>query len=292
MKPEKGISNDRVGSLGQPGKESTLTSSKYASDKTQRGNPMDNSSKPQGNPWLKIIVLTAVLLIMLAGLWFGRDFINLEAFANQEAAFRSWKTRVPLLASVIAIAVYVVVTGLSLPGAAIMTLLSGWFFGFLPGLVVVSIGSTAGATVSFLLSRYLLRDWVTAKLKDRVTSIQQAVERDGAFYLFTLRLVPAVPFFVINVVMGLTRMSPWTFWWVSQLGMLPGTAAYVYAGASVPSLKELAEHGPGRVLSWQLILAFAILGFLPLALKRLLAWYSSNRTSLNKSLPLPSESEK
>jgi uncharacterized membrane protein YdjX (TVP38/TMEM64 family) len=250
---------------------------------------MDTQPNPTSNPRVKIIVLAAVLLLAIAGLWFGRDFINLETFANQEAALRSWKTRMPLLASIIAIAVYVVVTGLSLPGAAVMTLLSGWFFGFFPGLIVVSLGSTAGATVAFLLSRYLLRDWVTAKLKDRFAGIQQAVEREGPFYLFTLRLVPAVPFFVINVVMGLTRMRPWTFWWVSQLGMLPGTAAYVYAGASVPSLRELADHGPGRILSWQLILAFLILGCLPLALKRLVALYGASPSSASKSTSLPKE---
>lgn len=125
--------------------------------------------------------------------------------------------------------------------------------------------------MAFLMTRYILQDRVQGKFAKRLESINDAFDREEAFYLFTLRLIPAVPFFVINAVMGLTKIRVITFWWVSQLGMLPGTAAYVYAGSTVPSLKKLAEEGVGKVISWQLLLAFAILGLLPLVIKRVMA---------------------
>jgi len=132
---------------------------------------------------------------------------------------------------------------------------------------LVSFASTAGATVAFLLSRYLFRDALQSRFGDRLAGFNAALESEGAFYLFTLRLIPAVPFFVINVVMGLTPLKTRTFWWVSQLGMLPGTVVYVSAGASVPSLQVLAERGVGGVLSPQLFAAFIALGLFPLIVK-------------------------
>lgn len=128
--------------------------------------------------------------------------------------------------------------------------------------------------MAFLMTRYFLQGWVQQKFAKRLESINDAFDREGAFYLFTLRLIPAVPFFVINAVMGLTKIRAITFWWVSQLGMLPGTAAYVYAGSTVPSLKQLAEEGVGKVMSWQLLLAFAILGLLPLVIKRVMSFFA------------------
>lgn len=133
--------------------------------------------------------------------------------------------------------------------------------------------------VAFLISRYLLRDWAQSKMRDRLAGINEAFEREGAFYLFTLRLVPAVQFFVINAVMGLTIIRASTFWWVSQIGMLPGTAAYVYAGSTVPSLTTLAKVGVGSVLSWQMVVAFAIIGVLPLAIKRIVSFASQHRSN-------------
>lgn len=172
-----------------------------------------------------------------------------------------------MVAVAVAVAIYVTATGLSLPGASILTLVCGWLFGFWRGLLLVSMASTAGATVAFLLSRYLFRDALQSRFGDRLAGFNAALESDGAFYLFTLRLIPAVPFFVINVVMGLTALKTWTFWWVSQLGMLPGTVVYVSAGASVPSLKVLSERGVGGLLSPQLFVAFVALGLFPLIVK-------------------------
>src|SRR5258706_241091 len=157
-------------------------------------------------------------------------------------------------------AVYVVVTGLSLPGAAILTLVAGALFGLLWGVVIVSFASTLGATLAFLASRYLLRDWVQGKFAEKLKTINAGVEREGAFYLFALRLVPAFPFFLINLVMGLTKMPTRTYFWVSQVGMLAGTIAYVYAGTQLGQFK----------ISAGLIAAFVILGIFPLVAKKVL----------------------
>jgi pyruvate/2-oxoglutarate dehydrogenase complex dihydrolipoamide dehydrogenase (E3) component/uncharacterized membrane protein YdjX (TVP38/TMEM64 family) len=155
-------------------------------------------------------------------------------------------------------AAYVAVTGLSLPGAAVMTLLAGAIFGLLWGVVIVSFASTLGATLAFLASRFLLRDWVQARFGDKLKRINDGVAREGAFYLFALRLVPAFPFFAINLLMGLTPIRTWTYFWVSQVGMLAGTVVYVYAGTKLGEFR----------ISGELLLAFALLGLFPLAAKR------------------------
>jgi uncharacterized membrane protein YdjX (TVP38/TMEM64 family) len=161
---------------------------------------------------------------------------------------------------------YVLATALSLPGAVVLTLAGGALFGFWPGTVVVSFSSTVGATLACFVSRFLLREWVQKKLGDRLRTIHEGMKREGKFYLFTLRLIPVFPFFVVNLVMGLTRMPLRTFYWVSQLGMLPGTLIYVNAG------KELAKiDSPSGILSPGLILSLALLGFFPLVARRLLA---------------------
>ena len=148
-----------------------------------------------------------------------------------------------------------------------MSLVCGWFFGFWRGVVIVSFASTAGATMAFLLSRYLFRDTIQNRFGDRLERFNRALESEGAFYLFTLRMIPAVPFFVINVVMGLTPIRLWTFWWVSQLGMLAATCVYVYAGAQVPSLPDLAEQGVAGILTPRLAAALVLLGVFPLAVR-------------------------
>ena len=154
-----------------------------------------------------------------------------------------------------------------------MSLVIGWYFKLLRGTILVSFASTTGATMAFLLSRYLFRDAIQRKFGERLAVFNEALDREGAFYLFTLRLIPAVPFFVINVVMGLTRISTRTFWWVSQLGMLAGTLVYVYAGSQVPDLQTLAEHGAKAVFSprqlAQITIAFVLLGVFPIAVKKL-----------------------
>ena len=180
----------------------------------------------------------------------------------------------PLLTAATFFTVYVAVTGLSLPGAAVLTVVSGAIFGLVPGLLIASFASTLGATLAFLFSRTLLRDWVEQKFSSYLDSINKGVKKDGAFYLATLRLIPAVPFFVINLVMGLTSMRVLTFSWVSQLGMLPGTAVYVNAGVQLGLVEELSLKG---ILTPPLIASFVLLGIFPWGARLAMEWVRRHR---------------
>jgi pyruvate/2-oxoglutarate dehydrogenase complex dihydrolipoamide dehydrogenase (E3) component/uncharacterized membrane protein YdjX (TVP38/TMEM64 family) len=162
--------------------------------------------------------------------------------------------------------IYVLATALSIPGAVIITLAGGAIFGLWQGLLIVSFASTVGATLAFLASRFLLRDWVEARFGQRLADIHLDVDREGGFYLFTLRLIPVVPFFLINLLMGLTRMKVWTYYWVSQLGMLAGTAVYVNAGTQLAQLESLQG-----ILSPALLGSFVLLGIFPLIARRIVA---------------------
>uniref|UniRef100_A0A7C2K0C6 TVP38/TMEM64 family membrane protein n=1 Tax=Schlesneria paludicola TaxID=360056 RepID=A0A7C2K0C6_9PLAN len=207
--------------------------------------------------------------------------------AARETQLRWLIAEQPLLMYAAAFVVYVAVTGLSLPGATVLTLTYGWLFGFWRCLVLVSFASTTGATVAFLLSRFLFREAIQSQFGDRLEKFNEALRREGAFYLFTLRLVPQVPFFVINAVMGLTPLPTWTFWWVSQVGMLPGTAVYTWAGASVKDLRTLAERGVGELLTPQLFAAFLVLGLFPWIVKWLVAAFRKSTSSTAANHPPP-----
>ena len=234
---------------------------------------------PLSSQFARLRWAVAALLAVVIGVtyWQFREQLTLAYLSQHEAALRQWIDERPLAAYGVAFAVYVVVTGLSLPGATALTLAMAWLFGFWRAMVLVSFASTTGATLAFLLSRFLFRDALQRRFGDRLQTFNAALAKEGAFYLFTLRLIPAVPFFVINAVMGLTPLKTWTFWWVSQLGMFPGTAVYAAAGASVPSLKLLAERGAAGILSPQLIAAFVALGVFPLVVKRMVSWASRER---------------
>jgi pyruvate/2-oxoglutarate dehydrogenase complex dihydrolipoamide dehydrogenase (E3) component/uncharacterized membrane protein YdjX (TVP38/TMEM64 family) len=210
---------------------------------------------------VKRLALLALLAVAIAAFFALdlRQYFTLDYFRAQQAAIDAYYRSNPLQVATAYFLVYVAVTGLSLPGAAVMTLAGGAIFGLLWGTVIVSFASTVGATLAFLASRFLLRDWVQEKFGDRLKPVNEGFARDGAFYLFALRLVPAIPFVAINLVMGLTPMRTWTYLWVSQIGMLAGTIAYVYAGT------QLAEFR----LSLGLVAAFTILGLFPLAAKKL-----------------------
>ncbi|MEM8864302.1 MAG: TVP38/TMEM64 family protein [Planctomycetota bacterium] len=228
-----------------------------------------------GFPLAKVLVLALLVIGIGVGIAF-RDQLSLSALAEQESQLLAFKESNPVAVYAIAFAVYVAVTGLSLPGAAVLTLVMGWFFGVVAGTILVSFASTAGATIAFLFSRFLLRDTIQNKFGDKLTWFNEQLDRDGPFFLFTLRLVPLVPFFVINAVMGLTRIKTATFWWVSQLGMLAGTFVYVYAGSAVPNLTTLAEEGVNAVFTpsflLQITIAFGLLGTFPLAAKKAVDW--------------------
>lgn len=167
---------------------------------------------------------------------------------------------------------YVLVTAVSLPGATLMTLAAGAVFQVTWGLAMVSFASTIGATLAMLISRTLLQDWVQGRFAGQLQAINTGVERDGGFYLFGLRMVPLFPFFIINLVMGLTRIPAWQFYWVSQLGMLPGTFVFVFAGTQLASVSSLSD-----VLSPGLITALTLLGLFPLIARRSLAWLNARR---------------
>lgn len=195
----------------------------------------------------KKIALAVLAAVLIAGLVLAYLFLSVEFLASQETRLRQGYAEAPALVLGGAFLIYVVATGLSLPGAAIITLVIGWFFGFWRALVLVSFASTAGATLAFLLSRYFLRETIQSRFADQLVKFNEALDREGAFYLFTLRLIPVVPFFVINLVMGLTKIRTRTYWWISQTGMLAGTCVYVYAGTTIPSLNQIADPSLLRV---------------------------------------------
>jgi pyruvate/2-oxoglutarate dehydrogenase complex dihydrolipoamide dehydrogenase (E3) component/uncharacterized membrane protein YdjX (TVP38/TMEM64 family) len=208
----------------------------------------------------KVSLLLVLVLALAAFFAFGlQRYVSIDAFRAQRAAIDAYVDAAPVKAGLLFFLAYVAITGLSLPGAAVMTLIAGAMFGLVKGTVIVSFASAVGATIAFLASRFLLRDWVQSRFGERLRAIDSGVDREGAFYLFALRLVPVFPFFMINLLMGLTSMRAWTFYWVSQAGMLAGTIVYVYAGTQLGQFQ----------ISWQLLLAFSLLGVFPLAAKKL-----------------------
>ena len=216
----------------------------------------------------RLIVLAAVAVLVAAFFVFGgQRYLTLDQLRAQQAGIQDYFASHPWLAALGYFMVYVAVTGLSLPGAAVLTLFGGAVFGLVWGTVIVSFASSIGATLAFLASRFLLRDWVQGRFGDRLKPINDGVAREGAFYLFALRLVPVFPFFVINLVMGLTAIRTWTFYWVSQAGMLAGTLAYVYAGTQLGAFR----------LSAGLVAAFTLLGLFPLVAKKVLEALKARR---------------
>ena len=211
-----------------------------------------------------VIVAAFAVLIVAFFVLGGHAYLSFDNIKAQQAAIQGYYASHPGRTAALYFLAYIAVTGLSLPGAAVMTLVGGAIFGLLWGTVIVSFASSIGATLAFLASRYVLRDWVQARFGAHLRAIDEGIAREGAFYLFTLRLIPAIPFFAINLAMGLTRMRTWTFYWVSQLGMLAGTIVYVNAGTQLAAIQS-----PAGILSPGLIGAFVLLGFFPLIAKKL-----------------------
>lgn len=200
------------------------------------------------------------------------QILSLENFKASQADIVAAKDANPVLYISGFFLLYVAVTGLSIPGAAIMTLIAGALFGVLIGTIIVSFASTMGATLAFLSARFVLRDWVQGKFGERLRAIDEGLEKDGAFYLFTLRLIPVFPFFVINLLMGLTRIKTRTFFWVSQLGMLPATIVFVNAGTQISRIESTAG-----LLSPALIASFVALALFPWAAKAIVALVTRSR---------------
>jgi pyruvate/2-oxoglutarate dehydrogenase complex dihydrolipoamide dehydrogenase (E3) component/uncharacterized membrane protein YdjX (TVP38/TMEM64 family) len=219
-----------------------------------------------------------LLLIVVAALvaaYFAFDlgqYLSLDYFKSQQAAIESYRASHPWETALVFFLGYVTVTGLSLPGAALMTLVGGAIFGVLSGTVIISFASTIGATLAFIVARFLLRDEVQRRFGDRLGAINAGVAKDGPFYLFTLRLVPIFPFFVVNLVMALTPLRTSTFYWVSQLGMLPATLVYVNAGREIGRIDSLSG-----ILSPGLLLSFVLLGIFPFVARKAVAFVKARR---------------
>ncbi|MBH0037936.1 FAD-dependent oxidoreductase [Pseudoalteromonas sp. SWN166] len=232
-------------------------------------------------------MIKKIFLLLIAaaavGLFFHFDLhqlLTLDGLKGSMDQFSDYKEQSPLLVIGGFFLLYVVVTALSLPGAAILTLAAGALFGLVEGLLVASFASTIGATLAFLVSRYLLRDTIKQRFPERLAAIDAGVEKEGGFYLFTLRLVPVFPFFLINLLMGVTSIKSWTYYWVSQLGMLAGTFVFVNAGTQLAKIDSLSG-----ILSFNLILSFALLGIFPFIAKGILNVFKKRRVYKNYTKP-------
>jgi pyruvate/2-oxoglutarate dehydrogenase complex dihydrolipoamide dehydrogenase (E3) component/uncharacterized membrane protein YdjX (TVP38/TMEM64 family) len=231
--------------------------------------------------WKKTFILIAIAV--LVGLFIIFDlqrYLTLAHLKAQQETLQSYYASHRLLTLAGYFCFYIIVTALSLPGAAVMTLAGGALFGFWPALLVVSFASSIGATLAFLVSRFLLRDWVQSRFGNRLKTVNAGIAREGAFYLFSLRLVPVFPFFVINLVLGLTPMRAPTFYAVSQVGMLAGTAVYVNAGTRLGQITSLSG-----ILSPELLISFALLGLFPLIAKKGVDFMKARRVL--KAYPRP-----
>jgi pyruvate/2-oxoglutarate dehydrogenase complex dihydrolipoamide dehydrogenase (E3) component/uncharacterized membrane protein YdjX (TVP38/TMEM64 family) len=211
-----------------------------------------------------------VLIALIIGAYFvldGQQYLSLELF-------QQYYQQQPLIFALIYFVIYVLATSLSLPGAALLTIMGGMIFGLWVGVLLVSFASTLGATAAFLMSRFVLRDWVQAKFSNYLTAVNAGVEKDGALYLFSLRLIPLFPFWIINLVMGLMPIKVRTYYWVSQLGMLAGTFVFVNAGASLGAIDELSTAG---ILTPKVLLSFALLAVFPFIARYVLAGLQQRR---------------
>ncbi len=216
------------------------------------------------------IVLLIAILITIAGFFYfgGATHLTLAALKAQQTSLINFYNTHPIQALASYALIYIAVTALSLPGATILTLAGGAIFGLLWGTVIVSFASTIGASLAFLSARFLFRDAVQAKFGEHLKTINEGIEKDGEYYLFTLRLVPLFPFFMINLLMGLTTLKTRTFYGISQLGMLAGTLVYVNAGTQLGKLDSLSG-----ILSPALVGSFVLLGVFPLLAKKIIEYF-------------------
>jgi len=212
------------------------------------------------------LLLIATLLLMVF-LFFVSDlqkYLTLEYIKSSKIIYMSIYDTNPNLFLLIFFVIYTLIASLSLPGATILTLAGGAIFGFVKGIFVVSFASTIGATLAMLISRYLFKDWIQNRFTKHMKKINSGIENEGGFYLFTLRLIPAIPFFAVNLGMGLTSIRTVTFYWVSQVGMFPATLLYVNAGSRLGDLKSISD-----ILSLEFIGSFLILGLFPILVKKI-----------------------
>ncbi|HWR59167.1 MAG TPA: TVP38/TMEM64 family protein [Thermodesulfovibrionales bacterium] len=237
-----------------------------------------NSPERRRSKNLQKIIVAAVFvgLIVAFKVFNLGDYLTLPQIKESQRRFGILFAEHGFIVIAAYMAIYILVTSLSLPGAVIMTLAGGALFGLARGTVIVSFASSIGAALACLVSRFILRDWVQGKFGDRLETINEGIDKEGAFYLFTLRLIPVFPFWLINLLMGVTKMPLKTFYFVSQIGMLPGTLVYVNAGTELAKVTSISG-----ILSPGLILSLAVLGLFPLTAKKLLYLYKSRRPGQN-----------
>jgi uncharacterized membrane protein YdjX (TVP38/TMEM64 family) len=221
----------------------------------------------------KIVVLILIVVLLVGVKVFHLDqYLTLSYVKGSLDTFKVLYEDNKLMVIAAYFVIYVLITSLSLPGASPLGLAGGALFGFWTATIVVSFASTIGATMACSVSRFLLRDWLQSKFGDKIKKVNEGIEKEGAFYLFTLRLIPLFPFWLINLAMGLTKISLLKFYWVSQIGMLPGTMVFVNAG------KELAKiESVQGIFSLSLIISFALIGIFPLTVKKLIALYRAKK---------------
>lgn len=223
----------------------------------------------------KIVFLCALVgAFILTFVLLPPGTLSLEGIKTHQQALLFHVDRAPLQSALIFFALYVLVSALSIPGAAILTLLGGALFSLWEATLLVSFASTLGATLAMLASRYLLRDWVQRRFAQQMITVNAGMAHDGARYLFALRLMPLFPFFLVNLLMGLTRIGVCRYWWVSQVAMLPATVIFLNAGRELGKVSSLRD-----ILSPGMIFAFTLLGLLPLVTRRL---FSRNPSSFKK----------
>ncbi|HDH34877.1 MAG TPA: TVP38/TMEM64 family protein [Nitrospirae bacterium] len=235
---------------------------------------MENNKS--GNIKKIVIVLVIIGLIVAFKIFNLGDYLSLSYIKESQQNLQDLYASNSAAVIAVYMLIYIVVTALSLPGAAVMTLAGGAIFGFITGLVVVSFASSIGATLACFVSRFILRDWVQGKIGDKLKTVNEGVEKEGAFYLFTLRLIPVFPFWLINLGMGLTKMPLKTFYWISQVGMLAGTAVFVNAGKELGKIDSLSG-----ILSPGLIMSFVLLGLFPIVAKKSIAFYKNKKGLAN-----------
>jgi len=221
----------------------------------------------------KIVILVVIISLIVAFKVFNLgQYLTLSFLKESLDKFNDLYEKHQVLVIAGYFIIYVLTTSLSLPGASPLGIVGGALFGFWVATLVVSFASTIGATLACFISRFLLRDWVQSKFSDKIAKVNEGIEKEGAFYLFTLRLIPIFPFWMINLVMGLTKMPLSRFYWVSQIGMLPGTMVYVNAGKELAKIESIKG-----IFSPSLIISFVLLGIFPIAVKKLVAFYRKRK---------------
>jgi uncharacterized membrane protein YdjX (TVP38/TMEM64 family) len=221
----------------------------------------------------KVLIVVVIVGLIIAFKVFNLgQYITLSYIKESRDKFELLYGEYPVAVIVLYMGMYILTTSLSLPGAAVLTIAGGAFFGLWVGTFVVSFASSIGATLACFVSRFLLRDWIQGRFADRIKKVNEGIEKEGAFYLFTIRLIPVFPFWMVNILFGLTKIPLFRFYWVSQLGMLPVTMVYVNAGKELAKIESLRG-----ILSPGLIVSFVLIGGFPIMVKKLIANYKAKK---------------